>query len=167
MNQKKNPPQKKEKTFPTPKKKKLIQIFQKRGLQSNPLSNQKKQPFFFNMKGTLFLSTFDKTHLHRNIEILETILLLFKKKNILNYKKIGQPTRKKHQTLLRSPHIDKKSREQYIRIFQKKVFELSFYNSKVFSLFYSHVQNYAFRGASLFFEWNTQDYLFPTKNIRN
>jgi len=132
--------------------------------QQTSLKKEKLDPLFFNMKGSLFLYTFDTKHSLTNIKTLEKILFLFQRKNILSYKKIGQPTRKKHITLLRSPHIDKKSREQYFRTYQKVVFELSFYNSKVLQLFYSHAQNYRFRGASLFFEWNTHDYLFPTKN---
>lgn len=125
--------------------------------------NPKKNPFFYNIKGSLFLYTFDTKHSLNNIKALKSIFFLFKRKNLLEYKKIGQPARKKHLTLLRSPHIDKKSREQYSQSYQKVVFELGFYNSKVLQLFYSQLQKYSLRGAGLFFEWNTHDYLFPTK----
>lgn len=125
---------------------------------------EKKQRTFLNMKGSLFLYTFDTKFLLKNIKTLESILFLFKKKNILHFKKIGQPARKKHRTLLRSPHIDKKSREQYIRIYQKVLFELNVHNSKALQLFYVHIQKYSFPGSTLFFEWNTHDFLFPTIN---
>lgn len=124
-----------------------------------------KKNLFFNMKGSLFLYTFDTKFLEKNIKALEDILFLFKKKNILDFKKIGLETRKKHRDLLRSPHIHKKSREQYIRIHQKFIFELDFYNTKTLFILYTHIQKRTFQGASLFFEWNTHDYLFPTKNI--
>lgn len=125
------------------------------------------QNLFFNMKASLFLYTFDTKFLEQNIKILEGILSIFKKKNLLDYKQIGQPTRKKHSTLLRSPHIDKKSREQYIRMYQKVLFELDFYNTKTMEIFYSHIQKRILQGASLFFEWNTHDYLFPSSRKKD
>lgn len=140
-------------------------LFQKENkkMQKKPLNQKSKS--FFNIKVSLFLYTFDTKHSLMNIKALDTIFFLFKRKNLLEYKKIGQPARKKHLTLLRSPHIDKKSREQYSQSYQKVLFELEFYNSKVLQLFYSQLQKYAFRGAGLFFEWNTHDYLFPDKKF--
>lgn len=113
------------------------------------------------LSGTLSLRTFDSIGLHRNTRVLKDILYIFVQKKLLRYSMVAQPRRKKHATLLRSPHIDKKSREQYLEHSQKLVFHIHFRNSKSLEVFYSTIEKNLFKGATFGFEWKVFDYFFP------
>ena len=64
-------------------------------------------------------------------------------------KVVSLPTCKKKYTVLRSPHIDKKSREQFEWKRYKKVENLFFEKKKTFSLFLFLLKNSSFPGAQV------------------
>jgi small subunit ribosomal protein S10 len=110
---------------------------------------------------TIRFSAFDANILKKNRNVFEKILFLFEKKNCLSYKNIGQPTRLQTITLLRSPHIDKKSREQFYKKSYKHMFLCSIKTWKGFELLVSLIQKTHFRGVFIDCSWEYCDWI-PT-----
>jgi ribosomal protein S10 len=62
---------------------------------------------------------------------------------------IGLPKQQKHITVLRSPHIDKKSREQFVYKIFKYSFFFEFSNSKIANFFLFAVKQLEIPGVEL------------------
>ena len=80
----------------------------------------------------------------------------------LKANKVSLPTLKKKFTVLRSPHIDKKSREQFEWTRYKKCIFLSFQSMCIFSLFLFLLKNSSFPGVQI--EINLRHSTFLPRN---
>jgi len=94
----------------------------------------------------LKLKSFDFYALQQNIQFLEILLIFL---HIKNYKKIPLPTKIKKFTVLRSPHIDKKSREQFQMKRYKYIFAVSLLDSQLAFLFLELLKNSQFFGTEI------------------
>ena len=80
---------------------------------------------------------------------------LYKIYQIIDYIKlkdisvVNLPAKKKQYTVLRSPHIDKKSREQFILKKQKKKIILHFDKNSIYSIFLFFLKNSQFSGVEI------------------
>lgn len=63
------------------------------------------------MKLDIRLKSFDASLLHRSVSQLLALGTLY---GMTCTTRVGLPTRQKHMTVLRSPHVHKKSREQFV-----------------------------------------------------
>lgn len=80
-------------------------------------------------KYVLHIKSLDKITLFLYITFLKTI---FRKINLLEYKIISLPYKKKRITLLKSPHVNKKAREQFeIRVY-KTIISFNFSKNYIF-----------------------------------
>ena len=97
------------------------------------------------------LKSFDNLYIDFSINKILQIsnyLKTLSKKPLLQ-KQIRLPTKKKKFTVLRSPHIDKKSREQFEWVRYKESIFLSFQKVGTFSLFVFLLKNSAFPGVEI------------------
>ena len=72
-----------------------------------------------------------------------------KKPNVLSLSQISLPKKNKLFTVLRSPHIDKKSREQFEFTYHKKKIVIQSKNNKNIALFVFLLKNSEFPGVEL------------------
>lgn len=97
------------------------------------------------------LKSFDNVYIDfstNKILQISNYLKIFEKKPE-KQKQIRVPTKKKKFTVLRSPHIDKKSREQFEWARYKKSIFLSFQKVNTFSLFVFLLKNSTFPGVEI------------------
>ena len=85
-------------------------------------------------------------------------LVVFQRKDY-NDHVVSLPFLKKKFTVLRSPHIDKKSREQFEWTHYKKSLFLSFQKSSIFSLFLFLLKNSSFPGVQIQISLKHLDFL--------
>ena len=105
----------------------------------------------------IYLKSFDNLYIHTSINQILQITNYLKTFSHLSNKKFEQPsqkvislpTLKKKFTVLRSPHIDKKSREQFEWTRYKKSIFLDFQKISVFSLFIFLLKNSSFPGVQI------------------
>lgn len=105
----------------------------------------------------IYLKSFDNLYIHTSINQILQITNYLKTFSHLSNKKFEQPsqkvislpTLKKKFTVLRSPHIDKKSREQFEWTRYKKSIFLDFKKISVFSLFLFLLKNSSFPGVQI------------------
>lgn len=108
----------------------------------------------------IYLKSFDNHYIHTSInKILQITNYLktfsdlsnrrFEEPSVSSQKVISLPTLKKKLTVLRSPHIDKKSREQFEWTRNKKSIFLDFQKISVFSLFLFLLKNSSFPGVQI------------------
>lgn len=79
----------------------------------------------------------------------EALLPLFSFLGVNQVKHQNNPKKCKKITVLRSPHIDKKSREQYQRLTHKKTLTLCFENKNTLFLFFELLKHSQARGVEI------------------
>lgn len=121
---------------------------------------QKKKIITKNIKFSFHFSAFERVLLEKNKDAFEKIIQPFLKKNFIRVCYLGQPTRKQTITLLRSPHIDKKSREQFFKKNYTSTFICIIKNWKIFELFFFLIQKTDYKGIAMNIEWEYMDF-FP------
>jgi len=104
----------------------------------------------------LKLKSFDFYYINLATNFLQSIFIFL---NIDQYKQIILPSRIKKITVLRSPHIDKKSREQFQIKKYKKLIYLDFLNEKQSVLLLSFLKNSELIGIELEIRVEFLDYL--------
>lgn len=103
----------------------------------------------------IYLKSFENLYIHTSLnQILQIANYLKNFSDLSNrrfedQKVISLPTLKKKFTVLRSPHIDKKSREQFEWTHYKKSIFLDFQKISVFSLFLFLLKNSSFPGVQI------------------
>ena len=103
----------------------------------------------------IHLKSFDNLYIDTSINQILQITNYLKTFSDLSNQKfqsqrvISLPTLKKKFTVLRSPHIDKKSREQFERTHYKKSIFLNFQKISVFSVFVFLLKNSSFPGVQI------------------
>jgi len=103
----------------------------------------------------IYLKSFDNLYIRTSINLIWQITNYlktfeeFSNQRFDSQKVISLPTLKKKFTVLRSPHIDKKSREQFEWTHYKKSIFLDFQKISVFSLFLFLLKNSSFPGVQI------------------
>ena len=99
----------------------------------------------------IYLKSFDNLYIHTSLNQIVQIANYLKTFSGCkpSQKVISLPTLKKKFTVLRSPHIDKKSREQFEWTRYKKSIFLDFQKISVFSLFLFLLKNSSFPGVQI------------------
>lgn len=72
------------------------------------------------------------------------------------------PTRRTHFTVIRGPHVHKKSREQFARISHQRLIEYSTNNISELDWFLDSIKLYKFIGVELTIKVSSSSYLLPT-----
>nr|QES94782.1 ribosomal protein S10 [Trebouxia lynnae] len=112
----------------------------------------------------------DKKGKTNSLELLKknqySFFLLNKQKIKSAPKMINLPTLKKKFTVLRSPHIDKKSREQFEWTRYKKSLFLYFQNTSVLSLFLFLLKNSSFPGVQIEINIKHSTFCNPLQNTK-
>lgn len=92
------------------------------------------------------LKSFDLIFLNATEKYLLTVFSFFKLGSV---KKLTVPKKCKKITVLRSPHIDKKSREQFQIITHKKKLILSLSNKDIILVMFEILKNIKFNGVEV------------------
>lgn len=98
------------------------------------------------------VKSFEWYHIQNTIMFINKIQLLLNLKRKIKFEKSNQitlPKKRKLFTVLRSPHIDKKSREQFILKKHKKKIILHFDQSSIYSIFLYFLKNSQFSGVEI------------------
>lgn len=98
------------------------------------------------------IKSFEWYHVKNTIAFVKKIQLLLNphsKHMFKNLNKISLPKKRKLFTVLRSPHIDKKSREQFEFIWYKKKLFVQNKNVKKAALFFFLLKNSEFPGVEI------------------
>lgn len=72
------------------------------------------------------------------------------------------PTRRKHWTVIRGPHVHKTSREQFARLTHQRLIEYSTNNLSELNWFLDSIKLYKFIGVELQVKITSNSYLLPT-----
>lgn len=125
----------------------------------------------------IYLKSFDNLYISTSInQILQITNYLKTFEDLSNrrfeqpsypLKVISLPTLNKKFTVLRSPHIDKKSREQFEWTRYKKSIFLDFQKISVFSLFLFLLKNSSFPGVQIEINLKHSTYPFFCKTLPN
>lgn len=75
---------------------------------------------------------------------------------------VSLPTQRSHVTVLRSPHIDKKSREQFVIQRIRRCVEYTFESTRDISMFLFGVQNLECAGVELKLSLRSWNYFYDT-----
>ena len=93
------------------------------------------------------IKSFQSSHIQKTISKIDEIISFLKLKNKII---IGLPIKKKLYTVLRSPHKDKKSREQFeSKRWKAQIIINSVKNKNMASLFFFLLKNSEFPGVEL------------------
>jgi small subunit ribosomal protein S10 len=105
---------------------------------------------------TITIQGFDFNYIHRTIKSIQQILEFFQ---INNNKIFVLPSIIKKYTLERSPHIDKKSREQFEIKRYKTTIEIQLKNNRTTQIIYYIIKNSIYPGVQLSVSIQFQDFL--------
>ena len=123
-------------------------------VQVRPLARQKRQKKETTMAYSLHITfkAFEGSLLERASNMLHRLVENIEKKwkknqHFLNVRSVSLPLKRKRWTVLRSPHIDKKSREQFeIRVY-KKLFLMQTNHKNMMSLLLFLLKQSSFCGV--------------------
>ena len=85
------------------------------------------------MKIQLYLKAYHAYYLNEYIFAIKKYLAKF---NSLNEKQIFLPLATEKYTVLRSPHADKKARDQFERVTHRRLIRITFSKSNIFNIIY-------------------------------
>ena len=105
----------------------------------------------------LKLKSFDPYYIQRVTRFIQSLLTFL---NMNSAKQIILPTRTQKFTVIRSPHIDKNSREQFQIKKHKKFFQIEFIDAPTTRLFLDIIKNAEFTGIELEIHFKTQEYFY-------
>ena len=119
-------------------------------MQNNEYDTEQQYQFLMTYQIDLYLKSFNTFYIEKTqtkILQINNYLTFFPQKNLERF--VSLPTCKKKYTVLRSPHIDKKSREQFEWKRYKKSLFLFFGEKKTYTLFLFLLKNSSFPGVQV------------------
>lgn len=124
-------------------------------------TNSSKTKSQGNSKHSYIIKVVGKTFDYKLLPFFKTTIkiIAFKFFHTDNLSLVSLPKQKKYMTVLRSPHIYKKSQEHFLLQTNKLTIYCFFQNQKIANLFYKTIQRISFPGIELSIETT-----FPSKN---
>jgi small subunit ribosomal protein S10 len=105
----------------------------------------------------LKLKSFDPYYIQIVTRFIESLLTFL---DMNSTKQISLPTRTKKITVIRSPHIDKNSREQFQIKKHKKFFQVELVDAPTTRIFLDILKNAEFTGVELEIHFKNREYFY-------